>query len=261
MTTTDLADRFSGVITAASVGELQTDCTLGGTLTLFEQGRISCSYAPFEHINQDAKIVLVGITPGRRQAMDALVALRKSLLEGKSMPSALSVAKATASFAGAMRSNLSRMFDHVRLNQHLGLNSCSELFTTGAQLVHYTSALRNPVFVDGANYSGQPKISATPVLAKVVRDSFFQEARALHGALWVPLGGAAELALQMAVSESLIPAQGVLSGFPHASGANAERISYFIGGKAREALSNKTNPDLIDARKKLLLATLSSYRP
>jgi hypothetical protein len=260
MTTKDLADRFSGLITAASIGELQTDCTLGGALTLFEHGRISCSYAPFEHINPNAKIVLVGITPGRRQATDALIALRKSLLEGKSMPSALSVAKATASFAGAMRSNLSRMFDYVGLNEHLGLASCSELFTTGASLVHYTSALRNPVFVDGANYSGQPKISATPVLANVVRDSFFKEARSLHGPLWVPLGGVAEVALQMAVSESLIPAEAVLSGFPHASGANAERISYFVGGKSREALSYKTNPDLIDARKELLLAALSKYR-
>jgi hypothetical protein len=44
---------------------------------------------------------------------------------------------------------------------------------------------------------------------------------------------------------------------PHPSGANAERIAYFLGNKARESLSIKTNPDLLDQAKVKILEKLS----
>lgn len=45
-------------------------------------------------------------------------------------------------------------------------------------------------------------------------------------------------------------------GMPHPSGANAERIAYFLGRKPKAALSAKTNADTIDAMKSQLLAQL-----
>jgi hypothetical protein len=41
----------------------------------------------------------------------------------------------------------------------------------------------------------------------------------------------------------------VLNGLPHPSGANAERIAYFLGKKAKESLSVKTNPATLDSAK------------
>ena len=35
---------------------------------------------------------------------------------------------------------------------------------------------------------------------------------------------------------------------PHPSGANAERIAYFLGRKSREALCAKTDPAKLDQR-------------
>jgi len=42
-----------------------------GSLRLFDDGRISLYYAPFDQLNENARIVLVGITPGRRQSRPA----------------------------------------------------------------------------------------------------------------------------------------------------------------------------------------------
>jgi len=39
----------------------------------------------------------------------------------------------------------------------------------------------------------------------------------------------------------------VLMGLPHPSGANAERIAYFLGRKERALLSAKTAPENIEA--------------
>jgi hypothetical protein len=39
----------------------------------------------------------------------------------------------------------------------------------------------------------------------------------------------------------------ILNGLPHPSGANAERVAFFLGRKARAALSSKTSPGPIEA--------------
>ena len=43
----------------------------------------------------------------------------------------------------------------------------------------------------------------------------------------------------------------------HPSGANAERIAYFLGRKSRDQLSVKTNPDKIDAARTALLRQIA----
>lgn len=44
----------------------------------------------------------------------------------------------------------------------------------------------------------------------------------------------------------------------HPSGANAERIAYFLGRKSRSALSAKTNPDKLDrAREEMIRKVLA----
>jgi hypothetical protein len=43
---------------------------------------------------------------------------------------------------------------------------------------------------------------------------------------------------------------------PHPSGANAERIAYFLGNKDRKALSEKTDPLKLDRAKTELLSRI-----
>ena len=44
---------------------------------------ISCYYAPFDYVNKEAKIILVGITPGATQMNRSLNAARAALEKGE----------------------------------------------------------------------------------------------------------------------------------------------------------------------------------
>ncbi len=76
-----------------------------------------------------------------------------------------------------------------------------------------------------------------------------EEMRTLPKALYVPLGPAVSEAVEHVAAQQGLPTTQVLSGLPHPSGANAERIAFFLGRKRREDLSAKVEPDrLLRAR-------------
>ena len=45
--------------------------------------RIDIAYAPLDHVNVDARIVIVGLTPGRQQMRNALMEARRCLRAGR----------------------------------------------------------------------------------------------------------------------------------------------------------------------------------
>ena len=49
--------------------------------------------------------------------------------------------------------------------------------------------------------------------------------------------------------QGVIQRNQILAGMPHPSGANAERIAFFLGEKAKKDLSAKTNPTIILEKK------------
>jgi hypothetical protein len=248
----DLLFHYSNSIIGASEFELRSDPTLNGRLVLASEGALSISYAPFDYITPLAKVVIVGITPGAQQAANALTEARRQLLAGGTAEAALKAAKVFASFSGPMRTNLVAMLDYIGLNKWIGINSCSNLWSNSAELVHFTSALRYPVFVGGKNYSGNPSMSRTTILRDLVITRLGEEAAMLTDAIWVPLGPKAEEGLNLLTTANLVPKERVLAGLPHPSGANAERIAYFLDRKPREQLSAKTSADAIDrARERL----------
>jgi hypothetical protein len=249
----NLLPRFAEIIAASSQAEIQSDPSLGSRLVLDRQGSFCVTYAPFDHVNRSARVVLVGITPGRQQAVNALLEARRQLVAGRDVDAASKAAKETASFSGPMRQTLVEMLDHVGLNRCLDVKSCQELFGTHAGLVHYTSALRYPVYLKGANYSGSPKVISHPMLRQYVSEYLAAEARQLPDAVWIPLGPWSAAALLMLASEGKIDQSKILDGLLHPSPANAERSAYFLRRKTKAHLSVKTNPDLIDtARAKLI---------
>tara|TARA_R110001599_G_C12238176_1_gene658602 strand:+ start:46 stop:1164 length:1119 start_codon:yes stop_codon:yes gene_type:complete len=214
---------------------------------------LSTWYAPFEYVNKGAKIVLCGITPGLQQAHVALSAARDALTRGESVEAAQIRAKETGSFAGVMRTNLASMLDSIEINRLLEIESCSQLFAKRSDLVHYTSALRYPVLKDGGNYSGDSKMVRNSYLWNQIADGLQEESKALPDALWVPLGPVVGAVFQKIIEMGVISESRCLLGMPHASGANSERIKYFLGEKSRENLSSKTNAQLIDDRRKSLV--------
>ncbi len=78
----------------------------------------------------------------------------------------------------------------------------------------------------------------------------------MRDSLFVPLGKLPTQILFELSSEGYLEKSQVLDGIPHPSGANAERIAYFLGDKKAEDCSEKTNTLKIDQAKKNLVAKL-----
>ena len=223
--------------------------------------RISMVYAPFDHLNTKAKIAIVGMTPGSFQADQAHRAAGSALREGKSLQEAGRAAKVHASFSGEpMRTNLIRMMDAVGIASFLGLGSTASLWSVNSDIVHFTSALRYPVFVDGKNWSGSPDIVRTPRLRAWLREFTGEELGTLRDCLIVPLGPKVGAAMDYLAEEGVIDGKWIMHGLPHPSGANQERIACFLGDKAGDRCSNKTNVSSIMAGRDRLIAKVLSLQ-
>lgn len=210
---------------------------------------VTMLYAPFDYVNPDARIVIVGLTPGLQQARNALAAARTALRRGATDAEAAAEAKVFASFSGPMRANLVAMLDRVGVARRLEIATTATLWSEHAHQVQFTSALRYPVMVNGENWSGQPNALRDPVMRTWLETYLGEELRMLPNAFLVPLGPKVADMLGHLASLGLIDHKRVLDGLPHPSGANAERIAYFLGHKSRESLSIKTDPKrLISAR-------------
>ena len=105
---------------------------------------------------------------------------------------------------------------------------------------------RNPV-VTLLSDPGLPPLLATPLLHEQFMTRFVAEAAALRHAIFVPLGPKVGDAVEFAAGKAGLDRNQVLAGVPHPSGANAERIAFFLGRKARQALSPQVRPERLIA--------------
>lgn len=228
----------------------QCDDALPQELLLGSNNSLSMYYAPFDYVNAQAKVVICGITPGLSQSIIALREAQSALIAGESNDSADFRAKHTASFAGAMRRNLVSMLDYLQVNSLLDISSCSELFGARADLVHYTSAIRYPTFKNKNNYNGSPSMTKDPMLKNILVTVLGPELASFDDkTLIIPLGQPVEDALMYLARKEFIAENQILKGIPHPSGANAERIKFFVNEKREEDLSIKTNPSVINSRR------------
>jgi hypothetical protein len=182
---------------------------------------------------------------------------QRQLLGGASLETAHQAAKQTGGFSGTLRPNLVRLLDHIGMNQWLKIESCASLFDRHYNLVQTTSILRHPIFIGGANYSGTPSMVRTPFLRRQMLDHFAHEVTQMNNPIYIPLGPKVSEGLAWLAAEGVIKADRILDGLPHPSGANAERIAYFLGEKARAALSAKTNGEKLDQIRAALMARMT----
>ena len=197
-------------------------------LRLWREERLSLYYAPWDWVNTDAKVMLVGITPGAHQASEALREARRCLEEGVSNEELLRRADAVGSFSGPMRTNLVAMLDGIGLAEALDIDSTARLFDSHHHLAAHVSAIDFPLFVDGENYGGaNPPLCDHPVLRSLVRASLGPRVAMTGRALVVPLGKAAQLTTRLLIREGLLDERRCLLGVPHPSGANGWRVRQY----------------------------------
>jgi hypothetical protein len=247
MHTKKLFEHFSPIIQALSPAELGGAPSLNQKMQIATDGALQVCYAPLGFVNAQARLVIVGITPGKTQMLNAIGEARAQLDRGADADTALRAAKKTGAFSGAMRAGLIDLLDAVGLAPWLGIRSCDALFAASSHLVHTTSALHNPVFINGKNYNGTPDMLRHPLLREQLLAGLGADVQALSPqAVYLPLGGKATAALEFLATRGLLDPTRILAGLPHPSPANAERIAYFLGRKARDKLSLKTDPDKLD---------------
>lgn len=254
---TELFDQYASIIYGLKEGDLKDVKSLPSGLQMDRDEGLVSYYAPFDYVNEQAKLVLVGVTPGFTQARNALIEAQRKLKAGDSNRVALRAAKQTGAFSGSLRPNLVGMLDYLKLNQWLGIATCDDLFGKSSHLSQTTSVLRFPVFINNENYNGTPNMTKHPMLQKMLKQYFAKEVEMLGDALYIPLGPSATQALTWLGAQGLIDGSRVIDGLPHPSGANAERIAYFLDKKQKSGLSKKTNPDKLDIAKAELQKKIS----
>lgn len=241
-----LFSRFATAIKTVDLTAVDRPSLIPPAFLLDREGALEVRYIPFETVNAGARVVLVGLTPGFTQWRNAVAEAQTQLQQGACDEQALIAAKRTGAFSGTLRPNLVALLDSIGLHQWLKVGSCGALFDQHSNVLHSTSLLRHPVTKDALNYSGAPDPTRAPFLRKQIERYFAHEARLFPNAVFVPLGPAVSAGLRWLVAEGVLSSDQIMEGLPHPSGANAERIAYFLGRKAAQDLSPKTNALVLD---------------
>lgn len=198
--------------------------------SLYQDSKLQIYYAPHnEYINDKAKILIVGITPGWSQTQRAYQTAKDSLEMHNADEDICFQCKMDSRFAGTMRKNLINMLDELKLQEQLKLTSCGDLFNSDNDLLHTTSLIKYPCFYKGKNYSGHvPAIGSVEILRRYVKIEFMEELHCMSNLkLIIPLGAAVESIFREEINQSSIKSCEVLWGFPHPSGLNAHRKEQF----------------------------------
>jgi hypothetical protein len=256
-----LFPRFETAIREVDLARVGSPDQIPGAFVLGREGRLASCYIPFESVNLDARVVVVGITPGFTQWKNAIAQAQRQLGSGAQPDTALRAARLAGAFSGAIRPNLVALLDAIGVQRWLGIPGCASVFGEHAGLVHVTGILRHAIFVNGKNYSGSPAMTRTPFLREQLLRYFAQEAALLPGALYIPMGASVSEGLDWLAAQGLLDPGRVLHGLPHPSGANAERVAYFLGRKEKSTLSANTNGDQLDAARTSLLAQMARLAP
>lgn len=216
---------FSAVIRGLAAPDAATD---GAELRLYggPAEDLELRYIPFDPLPApDARVVLVGITPGQTQLRLAVAAAREALARGSDDDEVIRRAKSAAAFGGPMRANLTWMLDRIGLPDAVGLASTETVFAADAHLAVTTSAVCHAVFVHGGNWNGQrPDILRHSLTRMFVEQVLAQELRWSPDALVIPLGVVPTRAVERCVQAGAVHRTRVLRDLPHPSGANNGRI-------------------------------------
>ncbi len=230
---TKLNDYLAAIQAMSQANTFDKDHLLSKSFLIEREKDLTMYYAPHnEYIETNARVVLVGITPGFSQMKTALKSVACHLDEQYSTEKLIKQAKVDASLAGQMRNNVIQMLDACDLPTRLQIDTSAELFTSKRSMLHTTSLLKYPVFYRGNNYTGhQPRISQSPMLMRFAYEEFPKDLLALSNqAIIIPLGKVVDHVIHQ-LKDLLDDKHIIISGFPHPSGANGHRKQQFVANK------------------------------
>ena len=212
--------------------------------SLGRQGQYDLQYIPFEHVNRDARLVIVGITPGNTQLDLAYEKAQELLKAGWPAEEVLVEIKKVGAFGGpSMKPNLLKMLRHFQFEKLLGIDDVDTLWGDDAELLHSTSVVPHAAFKAGKRFNGSfEEVMDSPLLKQCFLDCFVPSAREMsRDALFVALGPTPQAALEWCVEEGVLRRDQVLGSFCHPSSAGGSTTRYYLREVSKDEL-NLRNP-------------------
>jgi len=213
---------------------------------LGREGKYSLQYIPFEHVNKNAKLVIVGITPGPNQISLAYGTAQAMINSEKSKLEILKEVKNSASFGSkTMRPNLVKMLNHFEFNRILGIDDINKLWSSQSNLLYSTSVIPHAAFSlkkgKDSPFSGSfDEVMKCELFHKCFLDCFLPSINDINqDAMYVGLGSCPEQALEWCVKNNYIRKDQVLGSMSHPSTQGGSSVGYFLREKRLEDLNSK----------------------
>lgn len=190
---------------------------------------IEILWAPFDYVNRNARLVIVGVTPGPNQAQRSYNAVRMALAKGDNPQAGLERIKAEASFRGnVIEPNLMSLLEHGGLAERAGIEDIDNLWTQEAHKVHFTSTIRYPTFIKGELFNNQIDSLEHPELRKYVETYLAEELASVPtDAEIVALGKKGPRIVRHAAKAAGIDPRRVVA-LPHPSGSATGAVRDFL---------------------------------
>lgn len=201
------------------------------------EGRRHLYYIPFEFVNQDARLVMVGITPGNNQLSMAYKTARPLIARGVGEQEVLRTVKKEASFGGeGVRPNLLRMMKHFGFAKLLGVHSEESLWGENAGLMHTTSVVPHAAFLGDKMFAGSfEDVLGSKLFRTCFENHFVESIKTINSnAYYVGLGKTPAAALDWCVSKGVLKPKQVLGAFAHPSRSGGSTVDYYLQLKRRE---------------------------
>lgn len=215
------------------------------TFCLGRQKFYSLHYTPFEYVNTQARLVLVGITPGITQLQMSYEAAQTLIRQGLTLDDIAREVKKHGAFGGkSMRPNLLRILRHFQFERLLGIDDVETLWSSNAELIHSTSVVPHAAFKlskgTPKNFAGSfDEIRKTKLLNDCFLDCFVPSVKEMSGqAQFVGLGPTPLAALKWCVERGLISRSQVLGAFCHPSTTGGSTVGYYL----REVPASELKP-------------------
>ena len=191
-------------------------------------------YTPFEKVNDQAQLVLVGITPGRNQLSYAYTMAGRLIREGCPDDEVLQRVKEATTFSGStLKYNLYHVIKTYRINQLIGVPDPAYLWREAAHLLHATSVVPHAAFSGEKNFAGGfTLVRKSPVLWRSFMRDFVSSLSSLpSNARFLALGPNPQEALEWCVENEHLAPEQILGSVPHPSPAGGSRTRVFVGDK------------------------------
>lgn len=227
---------------AAHLSQLGEAGVGNSIFTLGTEFRYQLQYIPFEHVNRDARIVVVGITPGMNQLRLAYESAKVGLNANWGTEKTLKYIKQQGAFGGsAMRPNLLKMLRHFDFGRLLGIDDVTSLWGSNSQLLHTTSVVPHAAFRAGKMFAGSfDEVMRSRLLRECFEESFLPTVAELSpDAMYVGLGPCPLDALKWCADHGLIKRSQLLGAFCHPSSSGGSMVPYFLREVAKSDLKPK----------------------